>query len=70
MLSIICDSCKKAIPGPERQTGVVYILDRALCKGCESKLRTHVSEEMLKHRIYKFSDYKDTYIKTMQKMCR
>ncbi len=70
MLSLICDSCKKAIPGPEQQTGVVYVLDKSICKGCAKKLSGQVSEEMLKHKSYKFSDYKDTYIKTIQKMCR
>lgn len=70
MLSIICDSCKKAIPGTDWATGVVYILDRTMCKKCEKKLRDDVAQEMQKHRTYKFSDYKDLYIKSLQKQCR
>jgi len=70
MLSIICDSCKKAIPGTDWGTGLVHVLDKTMCKKCEKKLMDSVSEEMQKHKIFKFTDYKDTYIKGLHKMCR
>jgi len=70
MLTIVCDSCKKAIPGPEKQTGVVYITDKALCKRCEKQLLNKVSEEMEKHEKFLFSDYQDQYIATVNRMCK
>ncbi|MCF7947632.1 MAG: hypothetical protein K9M94_03435 [Spirochaetia bacterium] len=70
MLTIVCDACKKAIPGPEKQTGVIYILDKALCKSCEKKLLTNVSDEMEKHDKFIFSDYQDQYIATVNRMCK
>jgi hypothetical protein len=44
MLSIVCDSCKKAIPRVEWNDGVVYVFDKTLCKKCEKKLREEVAE--------------------------
>lgn len=70
MLTIVCDACKKAIPGPEKQTGVVYIMDKALCKPCEKQLLNKVSEEMGKHDKFLFSDYQDQYIATVNRMCK
>jgi len=70
MLTIVCDACKKAIPGPEKQTGVKYIMDKALCKSCEKKLLNNVSEEMEKHDKFLFSDYQDQYIATVNRMCK
>jgi hypothetical protein len=70
MLSIVCDACKKAVPGPEKETGVVYITDKALCKRCEKKLLDTVSEEMSKHKRFVFSDYKDQYIKSLNQLCK
>jgi hypothetical protein len=70
MLSIVCDSCKKAIPRVEWNDGVVYVFDKTLCKKCEKKLREEVAEEMRKHRTYEFSVYKNTYVKALQKQCR
>ena len=70
MLSIVCDACKKAVPGPEKDTGVVYITDKGICKRCEKKLVDTVSEEMAKHKTFIFADYKDQYIKTLNQMCR
>jgi len=70
MLTIVCDACKKAIPGPEKQTGVVYITDKALCKRCEKQLLNKASEEMEKHDKFLFSDYQDQYIATVNRMCK
>ncbi len=70
MLTIVCDACKKAIPGPEKENGVVYITDKALCKGCEKKLLDRVTEEMFRHKRYVFSDYKEQYLKTLNQMCK
>ncbi len=70
MLSIVCDSCKKAIPGQEKETGVVYITDKGICRNCEKKLLDKVSEEMAKHKRFVFSDYKDQYIKSLNQMCK
>ncbi|HKK66063.1 MAG TPA: hypothetical protein VJ967_09430 [Clostridia bacterium] len=70
MLTIVCDACKKAIPGPEKQTGVTYIMDKALCKSCEKKLLNNVSEKMEKHDKFLFSDYQDQYIATVNSMCK
>lgn len=70
MITIVCDSCKKAIPGPEKQTGVVYILDKALCRKCEKDLQESVSEEMDKQKKFRYRDYQDLYLKTMYKMCK
>ena len=70
MLTIVCDACKKAIPGPEKETGVVFITDKSLCRSCEKKLLDTVSEEMARNKKYIFSDYKDQYVKSLNKMCR
>ncbi|MDZ7792287.1 MAG: hypothetical protein U5P10_00950 [Spirochaetia bacterium] len=70
MLTIVCDACKKAIPGPKKQTGVVYIMDKALCKVCEKNLLSKVSAEMEKHDKFVFSDYQDQYIATVNRMCK
>jgi len=70
MLMIVCDACKKAVSGDQKETGVVYVLDKALCRKCEAALRDSVSEEMLKQKVYRLADYRDRYITTMKKMCR
>lgn len=70
MLTIICDACKKAVSGDQKETGVVYILDKALCRKCEGILLDSVAADMAKKRVYRFVDYKENYIKTVRKMCR
>lgn len=70
MLTIVCDACKKAIPGPEKQTGVMYIMDKALCKRCNKELLSKVSEKMENHDKFLFSDYQDQYIDTVKRMCK
>jgi len=70
MLTIVCDACKKAISGDQKETGVVYILDKALCRKCEGKLLDSVAEDMAKMKIYRFADYKEKYISTVRKMCK
>ncbi len=70
MLTIVCDACKKAISGDQKETGVVYILDKALCRKCEGRLLDSVAAEMEKKRVYRFADYKDTYINSVRKMCK
>jgi len=70
MLTIVCDACKKAISGDQKKTGVVYILDKALCRKCEGKLLDSVAEDMAKMKIYRFTDYKEKYISTVRKMCK
>ena len=70
MLTIICDACKKAIPGAQKETGVVYVLDKALCRKCEGRLLDSVAADMEKKSVYRFADYKEKYISTVKKMCR
>ncbi|HDQ14077.1 MAG TPA: hypothetical protein ENN41_04600 [Sediminispirochaeta sp.] len=69
MISIVCDACKKAIPGPEKLTGVKYVLDKAICKSCAKELDRQLAEEMGKRDKYKLSAYRNLYVKTLYKMC-
>ena len=70
MLQIVCDSCKKAIPGQEKETGIVYIADKTLCRACEGKLESKVREAMAKHDKYNLRIYKSNYEKILNQMCK
>ncbi len=70
MVSIVCDSCKKAIPGAHKDVNLFYYADKSLCAPCRDKLDVKIKEAMKKERTYSFQKYRDTMMRNLQGMCK
>jgi len=70
MTNVICDSCKKVIPGAKREENYITFQAKSLCLPCYEACDKEVREEMGKKGRYNLKDYKDTMKKVMLKKTR
>ena len=57
MTSVICDSCKKSIPGPHREVNYVTILNKDLCIPCSRKMESGIREGMAREKSYHLENF-------------
>ena len=57
MTSVICDSCKKSIPGPHRDVNYKTLLNKDLCLPCVEKLEAGVKELMAREKSFHMEDH-------------
>ncbi len=70
MTAIVCDACKKAIPGARRGDNYMSILDKQLCEPCSDELLGVTKQQMRTHRPYTFKDYNDTLVRNLGQMTK
>lgn len=70
MTAIVCDICKKAVPGARRGDSYVTILDKDICEGCSDELFNATKMQMKIRRPYTFKDYNDTLVRNLSSMTR
>ncbi len=70
MTAIVCDVCKKAVPGAHRGVNYVTILDKDICEGCSEELLHATKMQMKPRHPYTFKDYNDTLVKNLTSMTR
>jgi hypothetical protein len=70
MNNVICDSCKKVIPGAKREVNYITFQNKALCTACTEAWDQEVREEMGKKGRYSLQDYKETMKKVILKKTR
>ncbi len=70
MTTVVCDSCKKSVPGAVRKENYVTYLNKAICLSCEKKMLLTVSDKMAKKNSYGFSEYKNVLKTELEKACR
>ncbi len=70
MNSVICDACKKVVPGAKREENYFTFQNKSLCHNCYEAWDREVREEMGKKGRYSLNDYKDTMKKVMLKKTR
>lgn len=70
MITIVCDSTKKAIPNAERDVNYVTILDKTLSMPALEQFEAKVREKMGKEDSYSFARYKEIYRQTLSQVCK
>ena len=68
MTAIVCDSCKKPVPGARREVNYFTILDKDLCEPCRDELRDSTKQQMRGRQPYTFKDYYDFLSKNLARM--
>ncbi len=69
MTSIICDGCRKEVPGARKDINYVTVLDKDLCLSCEEKLRVSMRQQTAARRPVVFKEYQDGLSRTLNKLC-
>ena len=70
MTTVICDSCKKSIPGPHREVNYVTLLNKDLCVPCSKKLELSARELMEKERAYHLEAFKKHQREALTKLTK
>ena len=70
MINIVCDACKKTIRDAQKDVTVFFVTDKSLCYPCKEKLDDQVKNQMFKAKEYGFKKHQDTYVKTLNSMCK
>ncbi len=70
MTAIVCDICKKAVPGARKDENYFVILDKDICEACHDELRDVTKQQMRARRPYLFKDYQDSLAKNLGQMTR
>lgn len=70
MNSVICDSCKKVVPGAKREDNYFTFQNKALCKECHVEWDMAVRDEMAKKGSYSLQGYKETMKSVIAKQTR
>ncbi len=70
MICIICDSCKKSIPGPRRDVSYMTLLNKDLCPDCSGKLEKGVGVLMAREDKYSSEVYNSHRTTLLMKMTR
>ena len=68
MTAIVCDICKKPVPGARRDLNYFTILDKDICESCHDELREATKQQMRARAPYTFKDYYDFLAKNLGKM--
>jgi hypothetical protein len=68
MTAIVCDACKKAVPGARKDVNYFVILDKDLCEPCIEGLKQVTGQQMKVRRPYLFKDYQDSLVKNLGQM--
>jgi hypothetical protein len=68
MTAIVCDICKKAVPGARRDINYMTVLDKDLCVPCADQLHDVTKAQMAVRRPYMMKDYYDTLAKNLSQM--
>jgi hypothetical protein len=69
MTAIVCDICKKAVPGARKDVNYTVVLDRDLCIPCTDDLLDATKKQMQARRPYIFKDYYDLLTRNLVQMC-
>jgi hypothetical protein len=70
MTAIVCDACKKPVPGARREVNYFTILDKDLCESCHDGLRDETKQHMRTRQPYTFKEYYETLAKNLGSMTR
>jgi hypothetical protein len=68
MTAIVCDICKKAVPGARRDVNYTVVLDKDLCIACTEDLQDTTKQQMMARRPYIFKDYYDLLARNLGQM--
>jgi len=68
MTAIVCDICKKPVPGARREINYFTILDKDICEGCHDGLKNETKQQMRTRQTYTFKDYYDTLARNLKQM--
>ena len=69
MISVVCDSCKKLIPGALRGINYVTYLTKELCFSCEGKMRLEVMKKIGTKRAFTLAEYHELTKAVLEKNC-
>lgn len=70
MISIVCDSCKKAISNATAEVNFFYVTDKAVCKSCEKEIEEQTREDVHRDGKYTLKGYTQHYLDNLHKQCR
>jgi hypothetical protein len=70
MISIVCDSCKKAIPNAMSGVNFFYVTNKSLCKACEKGIEEKTRDDVLQDGRYTLKGYRKHYLNNIEKQCR
>jgi hypothetical protein len=68
MTAIVCDACKKAIPGARSGVNYSVVLDREVCEPCMDQLLNVTKVQMKGRKPYTFKEYNDFLVKNLNQM--
>jgi hypothetical protein len=68
MTAIVCDACKKAVPGARKDENYFSLLDKDICEPCHDNLRDAVKKQMRTRRPYLFKDYQELLTRNLGQM--
>jgi hypothetical protein len=68
MTAIVCDACKKAVPGARKDVNYMVVLDRELCETCGDQLLNVTKVQMKSRKPYTFKDYNDILVKNLNQL--
>jgi hypothetical protein len=70
MTAIVCDICKKAVPGARKDVTHIALLDKDICLECSDDLMDATKQQMKGRKPYLFKDYQETLVKNLTQMAR
>jgi len=70
MTAIVCDVCKKAVPGARRGENYFTFLDKDCCEDCRDELMQATKMQMKPRHPYTFKDYNDTLVRNLGSMTK
>lgn len=77
MLHVICDICKKHIPGAhtsyawdKRETNYRVVLDKAICVTCMDKFDETLRDNMTQKAEFGFLDHNRILKSTLEELCQ
>jgi hypothetical protein len=70
MTAIVCDACKKAVPGARKDVNYYAMLDKDICEACSEELLNATKMQMKGRRPYTFKDYQETLARNLGQMTR
>jgi hypothetical protein len=68
MTAIVCDACKKAVPGARNGYNYSVVLDKELCEPCMDELLNVTKVQMKNRRPYTFKEYNEFLVRNLGEM--
>ena len=69
MVNIICNSCKKSIPEPNREVNYFTIMNGSFCEECRDQLLLDIKAKMKEYETYSFATYREEFEEMVNSKC-